>query len=103
MRFACFVCVVCVAIPAEAQEILSRFDLQLEGAYLVTDDDRFKWAFDFSAEVDALDWGGGRATFVAGYEAIAGEEFRRFDVNQGNYLLEGVLAFRAGSIEIGPV
>ena len=103
MRFVCFVGVVCFVSPAEAQDILSRFDLQLEGAYLVTDDERFNWAFDFGAEVDAVDWGGGRATFVAGYEAIAGEEFRRFDVNQGNYLLEAVLAFRAGAIEIGPV
>jgi hypothetical protein len=98
-------CCLVLLVPGRAhgQDILSRFDLHLEGAYLVADDPRFNWVFDFGAEVDAIDWGGGRATFVAGYEAIAGEEFRRFDVNQGSYLLEGVLAFRVGSVEIGPV
>ena len=102
VRVVWFVSLVMPA-AAEAQDVLSRFELQLEGAYLVSDDPRFNWVFDFGAELDAVDWGGGRATFAAGYEAIAGQEFRRFDVNQGNYLLEGILAFRAGAFEIGPV
>ena len=109
MRFVPFVrvltvvCVVPLGTPAEAQEILPRFDLRLQGEYLVIDDSRFNWDFDFGAEVDAIDWGSGRATFVAAYEAIAGEEFRRFDVNQGNYLLEAAIGFRTRGVEIGPV
>jgi hypothetical protein len=101
--FVSFVHLVMCSGPANAQEILPRFDLRLQGEYLVADDRRLKWDFEFGAEVDALDWGGGRATFVAGYEAVAGREFRRFDVNQGNYALEAVLAFRARGVEIGPV
>ena len=31
----------------------------------------------------------GALTFVANYQAILGEEFRAFDPNQGNYILEG--------------
>ena len=95
--------VACGASPSQAQEFFPRFDFGLSGAYFVEEDSRFNWAFEFAGDLDVVDWTGGRATFVAAYEAIAGEEFRRFDVNQGNYLLEGVVVFRAGGVEIGPV
>jgi hypothetical protein len=101
--FVCFVVFVSVVPCAGAPELLPRFDVHFDGQYLVSSDDRFNWAFDLGGDIDVVDWGGGRATFVANYEALAGEEFRRFDVNQGNYLLEGVLSFRVRRIEVAAV
>jgi hypothetical protein len=41
--------------------------------------------------------------FRANFEAMAGEEFRRFDVNQGNYLLEGSTSMRWRRVELAAV
>jgi hypothetical protein len=89
--------------PAHAQDLFSRVDLHLDAQYLTIDDPRFNWAFEFGADVDVVDWGRGRAIFRAEYEAIAGEQFRRFDVNQGNYLLEGAASFRLRNVELAAV
>ena len=86
-----------------AQELFPRFDFHLDSQYVTSADPRFNWIFDFGGDLDVVRAGRARATFVAEYEAIAGEQFRRFDVNQGNYLLEGSLLFRAGDVELGPV
>jgi hypothetical protein len=101
-RWLAIVCVLAAA-PADAQEVFPRFDFHLDGQYVSTGDRRFDWVFDFGADLDIVRARPWRATFIADYEAIAGHQFRRFDVNQGNYLLEGALLFTAGSIEIGPV
>lgn len=92
-----------VAAPVHGQDLFSRFDFHLDGQYLTSPDRRFNWAFAFGTNVDVVDWGGGRAIFRAEYEAIAGEQFRRFDVNQGNYLLEGVASFRVRRAELAVV
>jgi hypothetical protein len=88
---------------AEAQELFPRFDFHLDGQYVTSDDPRFNWIFHFGGDVDVVRFDRVTATFVAGYEAIAGEQFRRFDVSQGNYLIEGELLFRLWGAEIGPV
>ena len=49
----------------------------------------FVWDTNFGGELDVVDYGTGRATFVANYQAILGDEFRHFDPNQGNYILSG--------------
>ena len=87
----------------EAQELFTRYAFHLDGRYLTSDDPRFNWSFVFGAETDVVDYGRGRATFRANYEAIAGEEFRRFDVNQGNYLLEGAASVRLRRVELAAV
>jgi hypothetical protein len=87
----------------QAQELFPRFDFHLDGQYVVSSDPRFNWMFDFGGDVDIVRGDFGRAMFIANYEAGAGEEFRRFDVNQGNYLLEGALLFKVGGLEVGPV
>jgi hypothetical protein len=94
-----------VASPglAAAQEWFPRLDFALQGQYVVDPDPRFKWMFDFATDVEAYRRAGLRTIFVAEYEAGAGQQFRRFDVNQGNYLLEGVLLFEVAGIEVGPV
>jgi len=104
--FVAFVSVVVwagAAGSAGAQDLFPRFDFHLDGRYVTSDDPRFNWIFDFGGDVDLVRGGLGRATFLANYEAIAGEQFRRFDVNQGNYLLEGALLFRVWGLELGPV
>jgi hypothetical protein len=97
------VALVLTAGTAEAQEWFPRFDFQLDGQYATSGDPRFNWMFEFGADLDVLRGDRARAVFIARYEAIAGEQFRRFDVNQANYLLEGALLFRAAGIELGPV
>jgi hypothetical protein len=91
------------ATPARAQDLFPRFDFKFDGQYLTSSDPRFNWSFNFGADTDVVDYGRGRATFRANYEAIAGEEFRRFDVNQGNYLLEGAMSLRLRAVEIALV
>jgi hypothetical protein len=88
---------------AHAQELFPRFDFRFDGQYLTSSDPRFNWSFNFGADTDIVDYGRGRGTFRANYEAIAGEEFRRFDVNQGNYLLEGALSLRLHPVELALV
>jgi hypothetical protein len=96
--------VVCLhaADPVHGQELLPRFDFHLAARYLTSDDPRFNWDFDFGADLDVARWERSRAFFRADYEALAGEQFRRFDVNQSNYLLEGGVLFRAAGFEVGP-
>ena len=103
MLFVGFVVWTMSVPPARAQELLSRYDFRLDGQYVTSDDARFNWIFHFGGDVDVVRFDSATATFIAGYEAIAGEQFRRFDVNQGNYLLEGQLLFQVWGIEIGPV
>ena len=104
VRLVCLALVMlAAAAPAPAQDFFPRFDYRFDGKYVVSDDRRFNWIFNFGGDIDIVRAGRARAIFIANYEAIAGEEFRRFDVNQGNYLLEGALLFRAGRLEVGPV
>ena len=91
------------AAPATAQEWFPGFDFHLDSQYVTSGDPRFNWMFDFGGDLEVLRAAGARALLVANFEAIAGEQFRRFDVNQGNYLIEGAVLFRAGGVEFGPV
>lgn len=88
---------------ARAEEYFSRFDFHLDAEYATSSDPRFNWVFDFGGDLDVIAGSRGRAIFVANYEAIAGEQFRRFDVNQGNYLLQGAVLLRLWGVEAGPV
>ncbi|MGH9346213.1 MAG: hypothetical protein ACRD26_02995 [Vicinamibacterales bacterium] len=106
VRFvACVIVVICVGtVPAaRAQELFPGFDFHFDSRYVSSGDPRFTWLFDLGGRIDAVRSDRVRVSFIGGYEAIAGEEFRRFDVNQGNYLLEGAVLVRVAGIEIGPV
>ena len=101
------------AAPAYAQaepvasppgvEFFSRFDFQVSMEHLFSEDRRYVWDADFGGELDMIDYGRGRATFVANYETILGSEFRAFDPNQGNYTLEGSASVRAGAVDAAAV
>jgi hypothetical protein len=63
----------------------------------------FVWDANFGGELDIVDYGVGRASFVANYQAILGDEFRHFDPNQGNYILSGSASVRTRPFEIAGV
>ncbi len=91
------------AAPASAQqavEFLPRFDFYLVAERLSGDDRRFAWDADFGGELDVIDYGAGRLTFRANYEVVMGDQLRRFDPNQGNYILAGSASARAAGFEL---
>jgi len=86
-----------------AVDFLSRFAFHVSMEHLVSDEQRFVWDATWGAEIDLVDYGVGRFTFVADYETILGSELRAFDPNQGNYTLEGSLSARARGVEVAGV
>lgn len=84
-------------------ELLPRFGFHVSMEHLVSDDERFVWDANWGGELDIVDYGVGRFTFVANYQTILGSEFRAFDPNQGNYILEGSLSARAPVGEVAAV
>jgi hypothetical protein len=106
--------VTAIAAPVAAQtpdpptaprsvEFLSRVLFHMSAEHLSGDDERFIWDADFGGELDLIDYGAGRGTFVANYEAMLGDEFREFDPNQGNYILEGSASRRFPGVEVAGV
>ena len=93
------------AAPASAQSaggspFLSRFDFWVSMEHLSHDDPRYVWDGKWAAELDLVDYGSGRTQFAAEYQTILGEEFRIFDPNQGNYMLEGSTSVRLPAVEL---
>ena len=84
-------------------EFLSRFAFQLSMEHLSSEEKRFVWDANWGGELDLVDYGVGRFTFVANYQTILGSELRAFDPNQGNYTLESSLSVRAHAVEIAGV
>ena len=101
------------AFPATAQttpppapagvEFLSRFNFYVGLEHLVSSDERFVWDANWGGDLDLLDYVAGRINFVANYQTILGSQFRAFDPNQGNYILEGSASRRLGVAEIAGV
>ena len=58
------------------------------------------WDADFGGEVDVVDYGVGRVSFTTNYEVVMGTQLRRFDPNQGNYILAGTASARAAGFEV---
>ena len=85
--------------PRPVVEFLPRVVFHVTGEHLSGDDVMFVWDASFGGELDVIDYGAGRATFVANYQAILGDEFRHFDPNQGNYILAGAASFRTMGVE----
>jgi hypothetical protein len=81
-------------------EFMPRGQFYLAAETLHIDDPRFTWDTHFGGEVDLVDYDFGRVNGVADYEAILGNEFRPFDPNQGNYILEVSASARVRRTEI---
>jgi hypothetical protein len=89
--------------PAPRVELLSRSAFHLSAEHLSGDDVMFVWDTNFGGWLDVIDYRNGRATFVANYQAILGDEFRHFDPNQGNYILSGSTSVRTTHAEVAGV
>ena len=104
---ACFFAVLAAAVPAAAQaptvEFLPRSVFHMGAARLSSDDIRFSWDADFGGEIDFVDFGRGRITFVGNYQVVMGDELKAFDPNQGNYILEGSASGRFPGVELAAV
>lgn len=84
-------------------QLLTNFDFHFAMARLSGDDERFVWDADYGGDIDLLDYGRGRVNFLANYEAILGEQLRRFDPNQGNYTLQVSSSVRFDDLEVAGV
>jgi hypothetical protein len=81
-------------------ELLPRTVFYLSAEHLAEEDIMFAWDMNFGGELDVIDYRAGRAMFVANYQVILGDQFRRFDPNQGNYILSGSASVRTSEVEI---
>jgi hypothetical protein len=79
---------------------LTRADVSFQWAAFDTSDPRFSWDAALSADFDLVDYGVGRLSVKADYEAVLGSERRLFDLNHENYALEAAGSYRVGSIEV---
>ncbi len=84
-------------------ELLPRTQFHMSAEHLSGEDLMFVWDTNFGGELDVIDYRAGRASFVANYQAILGDEFRHFDPNQGNYILAGSTSVRTRAAEVAGV
>jgi hypothetical protein len=101
---------VLAALPASAQEtipskteFMSRYDFHISMKALSSDDRRFGWIGNVGGDMDLLDYVKGRASLLAEYEVVLGDELRPFDPNQGNYTFEGSTSWRLHKTEFAGV
>ena len=88
---------------ASGLEFLSRFDSYISIERLTSDEERFVWDGNIGVDIDVVDYGVGRAAIVANYEVVMRSEFRPFDPNQGNYILEASVSARTPAFELAGV
>jgi hypothetical protein len=88
--------------PARVQ-LLPSTEFRLSAEHISAENLMFVWDMNFGGQIDVIDYGTGRATFVANYQAILGDEFRHFDPNQGNYILSGSASMRTPGVEVAAV
>lgn len=118
VRTACAACLVLLAAgrthaqpiapepadrPSYAPQFMSRFGVHLMADSTASGDPRFWADTHFGGDFDLVDYGSGRATLLADYQAVLGTVLRPFDPNQGNYLLEASSSYRLGDAEIAGV
>jgi hypothetical protein len=94
--------------PSDAQpsavEFFSRFDSAFTfERFSATEDERFVWSGNIGIDVDVVDYGVGRTAIVGNYVVVMGREFRPFDPNQGDYILEASTSARTGAFELAAV
>ncbi len=93
-----------VEAPASA-DFLTHYDFHLSAAAVNSGLPAFSWETHFGGMLDVFDYVVGRTSIVADYEAVLGDEYRPFDPNQGNYILEASTSGRisASGTEIAGV
>jgi hypothetical protein len=102
------------AATASAQELgppasggqaifLTRSDFFFQWSAFKTPDPRFRWEAYVGIDSDLFDNRAWRLNFSAEYDAVLGRERRPFDLNQGTYVMDGVVARRLGWVELAGV
>lgn len=97
------VCQVAATAPGEAPPApgaLSRYRFHLNAVRFSVDEPELNWDADFGGDLDLVDYGAGRVTFLSNYEAILGDERREFDPVQGNYTIDLSASYRLGPNEL---
>ena len=89
--------------PSPYVDFFTRYDFYVSLEHLFSEDERFVWDANWGGALDIVDYGAGRLVFVANYQTILGSEFRAFDPNQGNYIIEGSLTARVPRAELAAV
>jgi hypothetical protein len=99
-------------IPAFAQspephkddgfQLFPRYDFHMTAEHIAHEDPRYVWDMNYGGEMDLFGYRSTRMTFVANYQAMLGEQYRKFDPNQGNYILAGSVTTVVRGVEIGP-
>lgn len=96
-----------LSAPVAAQPAVEFFPATrffMGAEHLSTDSVHYKWRADFHGDVDLASWAhGGRVTFLANYEVVLGNDFRRFDPEQGNYALDGSISQQVRGVEVSAV
>lgn len=86
-----------------APEFMPRIDWKMSAAFLNNPSNHFDWDTHWAGDFDLFTYKGGRASFLADYQALLGSEFRPFDPYQSNYLLEASGSYFVGKNEIAGV
>lgn len=89
--------------PPSSREFLARYHFLVLLAGLDNNDNRFSWDARAAADLDVVDYVVGRASVLAEYKALIGNEQQLFDPNQALYTLEVSSSFRAGPTEFAAV
>lgn len=79
---------------------MTRYDFHLSAAGVNSGVTAFSWETHFGGDLDVFDYVVGRSSILVDYEAVLGDEFRKFDPNQGNYTLEASSSARIGTTEV---
>ena len=85
------------------KDFMPRFDWWMSAAWLQHPDQRFNWDTHWAGDFDLFSYPKGRASFLADYQALLGNEYRPFDPYQSNYLLEASGSYFVGKTEIAGV
>ncbi|HXH07883.1 MAG TPA: hypothetical protein VNI83_14960 [Vicinamibacterales bacterium] len=86
--------------PAATPGPLARYAFHVSVLRSAPADIDYQWDAEIGGDLDLVDYGAGRVTFLATYETIVGDERRTFDPIQGNYLLDLSASWRAPAVEL---
>jgi hypothetical protein len=89
-----------VAPPPSSLQVFPRYDFHLSALALSNSDRRFSWDTHFGGELDVVDYGTGRVTFLVDFAALLGNDRRPFDPMQGTYILEASASVRLKDTEM---
>lgn len=90
-------------VPNFNPAFLPRTDVSFLWGTFATPDTRFAYDGRIVADMDVANYGAGRFNMLIDYEAVISHERRYFDLNHGNYVLEGSGSFHIGAVEIAGV